>query len=105
MFFQTVNLGEMVMCLEDLINYFAQPEELMGMIKIRSKAKCCLAKPKQISTLITHRTRGETESLSSTAKPSGSLPRGRRPQSDPGCYRQNQHYYVGWLSGQFIGWR
>lgn len=30
MFFQTVNLGEMVMCLEDLINYFAQPEDDMG---------------------------------------------------------------------------
>lgn len=29
MFFQTVNLGEMVMCLEDLINYFAQPEDDM----------------------------------------------------------------------------
>ncbi|XP_043283357.1 ryanodine receptor isoform X10 [Venturia canescens] len=27
MFFQNVNLNEMVMCLEDLINYFAQPEE------------------------------------------------------------------------------
>lgn len=30
MFFQSVNLGEMVMCLEDLINYFAQPEDDMG---------------------------------------------------------------------------
>lgn len=30
MFFQTVNLSEMVMCLEDLINYFAQPDDLMG---------------------------------------------------------------------------
>ncbi|CAB3362502.1 Hypothetical predicted protein [Cloeon dipterum] len=29
LFFQSVNLGEMVMCLEDLINYFAQPEEDM----------------------------------------------------------------------------
>lgn len=29
MFFHTVNLSEMVMCLEDLINYFAQPEEDM----------------------------------------------------------------------------
>ncbi|XP_038217167.1 ryanodine receptor isoform X31 [Zerene cesonia] len=29
MFFASVNLGEMVMCLEDLINYFAQPEEDM----------------------------------------------------------------------------
>ncbi|XP_035793575.1 ryanodine receptor-like isoform X15 [Anopheles albimanus] len=28
-FLQTVNLGEMVMCLEDLINYFAQPEDDM----------------------------------------------------------------------------
>lgn len=28
-FCQTVNLSEMVMCLEDLINYFAQPEEDM----------------------------------------------------------------------------
>lgn len=30
LFFQSVNLGEMVMCLEDLINYFAQPGEEMG---------------------------------------------------------------------------
>lgn len=30
MFFQQVNLNEMVMCLEDLINYFAQPEDDMG---------------------------------------------------------------------------
>ncbi|KAG5899237.1 hypothetical protein JTB14_035422 [Gonioctena quinquepunctata] len=29
MFFQSVNLNEMVMCLEDLINYFAQPEDDM----------------------------------------------------------------------------
>lgn len=31
MFFQNVNLNEMVMCLEDLINYFAQPDDDMGM--------------------------------------------------------------------------
>lgn len=30
MFFHTVNLSEMVMCLEDLISYFAQPEDDMG---------------------------------------------------------------------------
>lgn len=30
MFFAQVNLNEMVMCLEDLINYFAQPEDDMG---------------------------------------------------------------------------
>ncbi|XP_023317849.1 ryanodine receptor isoform X1 [Trichogramma pretiosum] len=29
MFFQNINLNEMVMCLEDLINYFAQPEDDM----------------------------------------------------------------------------
>ncbi|XP_034937910.1 ryanodine receptor isoform X2 [Chelonus insularis] len=29
LFFQNVNLNEMVMCLEDLINYFAQPEDDM----------------------------------------------------------------------------
>ncbi|XP_037915514.1 ryanodine receptor isoform X7 [Hermetia illucens] len=29
MFFHTVNLGEMVMCLEDLINYFSQPDDDM----------------------------------------------------------------------------
>ncbi|XP_067007679.2 ryanodine receptor [Anabrus simplex] len=29
LFFMSVNLGEMVMCLEDLINYFAQPAEDM----------------------------------------------------------------------------
>lgn len=34
MFFQNVNLNEMVMCLEDLINYFAQPEDDMGKWKI-----------------------------------------------------------------------
>lgn len=34
MFFQSVNLGEMVMCLEDLINYFAQPEDDMGMLAV-----------------------------------------------------------------------
>lgn len=28
-FFQKVNLSEMVMCLEDLINYFSQPEDDM----------------------------------------------------------------------------
>lgn len=32
LFFKTVDLGEMVMCLEDLINYFAQPEEEMGKV-------------------------------------------------------------------------
>lgn len=31
MFFLSVNLGEMVMCLEDLINYFQQPAENMGL--------------------------------------------------------------------------
>lgn len=31
LFTSTVNLNEMVMCLEDLINYFAQPAEDMGM--------------------------------------------------------------------------
>lgn len=30
LFFASVNLNEMVMCLEDLINYFAQPEDDMG---------------------------------------------------------------------------
>lgn len=30
MFFQSINLNEMVMCLEDLINYFAQPADDMG---------------------------------------------------------------------------
>lgn len=30
MFFSHINLNEMVMCLEDLINYFAQPEDDMG---------------------------------------------------------------------------
>lgn len=30
LFCSFVNLNEMVMCLEDLINYFAQPEEDMG---------------------------------------------------------------------------
>lgn len=32
-FFLAVNLNEMVMCLEDLINYFAQPEDDMGKSK------------------------------------------------------------------------
>lgn len=30
-FFENVNLGEMVKCLEDLIDYFAQPEENIGL--------------------------------------------------------------------------
>lgn len=30
LFFQSVNLSEMVMCLEDLILYFCQPEDDMG---------------------------------------------------------------------------
>lgn len=30
MFFLSVNLFEIVMCLEDLINYFAQPEDDIG---------------------------------------------------------------------------
>lgn len=30
MFFASMNLTEMVMCLEDLINYFAQPDDDMG---------------------------------------------------------------------------
>lgn len=34
MFFQNINLNEMVMCLEDLINYFAQPEDDMGILQI-----------------------------------------------------------------------
>lgn len=29
-FFGAVDLNEMIMCLEDLINYFAQPEDDMG---------------------------------------------------------------------------
>lgn len=29
-FFQNINLGEMIMCLEDLISYFCQPEDDMG---------------------------------------------------------------------------
>lgn len=33
LFCATVNLNEMVMCLEDLINYFAQPEDDMGNFK------------------------------------------------------------------------
>lgn len=39
MFFQTVNLGEMVMCLEDLISYFTQPEDDMGENKIKPRTK------------------------------------------------------------------
>ena len=30
LFVATVNLTEMIMCLEDLINYFAQPDDDMG---------------------------------------------------------------------------
>lgn len=41
MFFQIVNLNEMVMCLEDLINYFAQPEDDMGKPK-RNDHRLCL---------------------------------------------------------------
>lgn len=35
LFCSFVNLNEMVMCLEDLINYFAQPEEDMGNIVVK----------------------------------------------------------------------
>lgn len=41
-FFETVNLGEMVKCLEDLIDYFAQPEDNIGnkiLIKYEFKLK------------------------------------------------------------------
>ncbi len=31
-FFENVNLSEMVKCLEDLIDYFAQPEENIGIV-------------------------------------------------------------------------
>jgi len=41
-FFQKVNLGEMVMCLEDLINYFSQPEDDMGNILAVKKYSCIL---------------------------------------------------------------
>lgn len=34
--FKQVNLEEMVACLEDLINYFAQPEDDIGMYSLRS---------------------------------------------------------------------
>lgn len=42
MFFQTVNLGEVVMCLEDLINYFAQPEDDMGLKIINISPTFCI---------------------------------------------------------------
>lgn len=43
-FFQHVNLNEMVMCLEDLINYFSQPPDDMGMKKILKYKKTTIKK-------------------------------------------------------------
>jgi len=43
LFFQTVDLGEMVMCLEDLINYFAQPEDEMGKNTRKMKTAAAVA--------------------------------------------------------------
>lgn len=59
MFFQTVNLGEMVMCLEDLINYFAQPEDDMGNIGWKSFQKWKI----KFRFVFFFRTRGETKSI------------------------------------------
>lgn len=39
LFFRHVNLGEMVMCLEDLISYFCQPEDDMGKSLILKKSQ------------------------------------------------------------------
>lgn len=54
MFFQNVNLNEMVMCLEDLINYFCQPEEDMGKFFVLLKkpifliTKLCISVPQNM---------------------------------------------------------
>lgn len=42
LFCSFVNLNEMVMCLEDLINYFAQPEEDMGKYNNYSLVIICI---------------------------------------------------------------
>ena len=39
-FFKHVNLGEMVMCLEDLIDYFAQPEDNIGLLQLHVCQVC-----------------------------------------------------------------
>lgn len=57
MFFAQVNLNEMVMCLEDLINYFAQPEDDIGKLVIFV----------DVFNFCISRTRRETEQIKSLA--------------------------------------
>ena len=37
----SMNLKEIVMCLEDLINYFAQPDAEMGQLPVKCQAALC----------------------------------------------------------------
>ena len=66
MFFQNVNLNEMVMCLEDLINYFAQPEDDMGKVALLiARAIVCRCNWLTMGTMIftqsTKRSRTDSE--------------------------------------------
>jgi hypothetical protein len=51
LFCASVNLNEMVMCLEDLINYFAQPEEDMGKLQ-ENDTKCQMLCPTLYTSII-----------------------------------------------------
>lgn len=57
MFFQSVNLGEMVMCLEDLINYFAQPDDDMGKLSLSEKKDAELSELQIVAFQSTKRSR------------------------------------------------
>jgi hypothetical protein len=80
MFFQNVNLNEMVMCLEDLINYFAQPEDDMGK---KMHVYLFYAITIGILKIDFRRTRREAEQVPGTQKSSGSVPRGGYTESHP----------------------
>lgn len=72
-FFENVNLTEMVKCLEDLIDYFAQPEENIGLAFSFSK-HCTISFYCLILNSFPYRTRGETTETASPTKSSGLVP-------------------------------
>jgi len=82
MFFQNVNLNEMVMCLEDLINYFAQPEDDMGK-KMHVYLFYVTTTTTKLLKMDFHRTRREAKQVPGTQKSSGSVPRGGYTESHP----------------------
>jgi len=129
MLFKQVNLAEMVMCLEDLINYFAQPEEDIGPLLawilfipsssffVSSFLRFCFLFPfsfffslfdhlfewtKMISCI--RRARREADQAASAAKPSGSVPGGRHPQFDPGRHRQDHGDHIHGSHVVPLGW-